>query len=154
MPPPRLTLYAPPLDSKNSGEGSKWEIVDYETGSPLSSPRKLEARNKALTAYWETFEQVNGNHDDPALRTAFRWLRIFCEKYEHEWVYRERWEEDGIHPAALIYKCQICGAIEPCSTQKGWSSKVALLSDKPERHDPANPLSRRWPVEDIPVPNA
>jgi hypothetical protein len=84
-------------------------------------------------------------------KTAFRWLRILCDKYEHEEVYREQWAADGDHPAATIYKCQICGAISPTISEKGWSLKVALLSDRPERHDPENPLSRRWPIDDIPV---
>jgi hypothetical protein len=39
-------------------------------------------------------------------------------------------------------------------SEAGWSLKVALLCDKPERHDFANPLSRRWPIEDMPVPIA
>jgi hypothetical protein len=151
MPRPHITLQTPPREFDNPGESSKWELVDCNTGSPLSSPRQLEARNNALKAYWETFEQVNGNHDDPALQTAFRWLRFLCDKYTHELVFRERWEANEEHPATLVSKCQICGAVYPIITEKDWSLRVAVLCDKPERHDFANPLSRRWPIEEIPI---
>jgi hypothetical protein len=62
---PHYLADTPCIEFDNPGESSKWELVDCNTGSPLSSPRQLEARNNALKAYWETFEQVNGNHNDP-----------------------------------------------------------------------------------------
>jgi hypothetical protein len=119
MPSSSPTLRAPPPEFDNPCEGSKWELVDSNSGSPLSSPRKLEARNKALKAYWETFEHVNGNHDDPALKTAFRWLRIFCG---HCTVYRDSQVAHNnsarttwVHPAHAVevYKCRLCGATCP-----------------------------------------
>jgi hypothetical protein len=80
---PYITLPGPPSEFENAGELSDWEVVDCDTGSPLSSPRQIEARNDALRVYWETFEQVNGNPDDPALKTAFRWLRFLCDRATH-----------------------------------------------------------------------
>jgi hypothetical protein len=151
---PYITLPGPPSEFENAGELSDWEVVDCDTGSPLSSPRQIEARNDALRVYWETFEQVDGNPNDPALKTAFRWLRFLCDRATHHFVYRERWEATEEQHATIITKCQYCGAVPPLITEAGWSLKVALLCDKPERHDFANPLSRRWPIEDMPVPIA
>jgi hypothetical protein len=61
MPRPYITLPGPPREFEHAGELDDWEVLDCDTGSPLSSPRQIEARNDALRVYWETFEQVDGN---------------------------------------------------------------------------------------------